>query len=766
MICTCDLFSNRRLIGLALLSMACAVRLTGSEVALGPITPPTAKMELSSVKGSGLNLIKNGDFEEGVLAPWLPAVSAPASGRFGVNNGKACVSIEYSGANPYDVLLRQRPILIRRHREYTLSLTAQSTTVAKIRPQLVLVGSPPVELWSAILELGPKEQSWAAKVKITEPTNSDAEFVIHFGGALQSSAPTTICVDVIALEDPEQAPAQATELVPKLRVNQVGYVPKFSKIAVMKSASNQPLEWALVDSSGKFLLKGKTKVIGEDSDAGEMVHQIDFSNFRQAGSSLTLVVGTEKSDKFDVKNETFKKLKFDALAFFYHQRSGVSIDMPHAGAAAWVRPAGHVQDNAVSCAPGSGCNYKLDVSGGWYDAGDHGKYVVNGGISVWTLLNLYERTKLHGSSLPDLLDEARWELEFLMKMQVPPGHQLSGMAHHKIHSERWTPIPTAPQADSVPRYLRPPSTAATLNLAAVGAQCARVYREGDKAFADRCLVSAERAWQAAEAHPSVYARGDDKEGGGPYGDTDVTDEKYWAAVELLVTTGKTQYLKAVKQSPHYLKMPTQAGGGLSSISWANVAGCGTATLAVVASGLPASEVIQARKNIVSAAKRYVDASTRTGYRIPFTSSGGRYPWGSNSFILNNGVVLGLAYDFTKRGAFLDGAVSAMDYVLGRNAMAKSYVSAYGTRALQNPHHRFWAHQSNPEFPPPPPGVVSGGPNSGVEDPAAKEAGLGGCAPQKCYFDNIDSWSTNEVAINWNAPLVWLAAFLDEKAQEP
>jgi endoglucanase len=59
--------------------------------------------------------------------------------------------------------------------------------------------------------------------------------------------------------------------------------------------------------------------------------------------------------------------------------------------------------------------------------------------------------------------------------------------------------------------------------------------------------------------------------------------------------------------------------------------------------------------------------------------------------------------------------------------------------------------------------LSGGPNSALQDPYAKAAGLAGCKPQKCFIDNIESWSTNEITINWNAPLFWVSAWLDEVA---
>src|SRR5690606_25376540 len=155
------------------------------------------------------------------------------------------------------------------------------------------------------------------------------------------------------------------------------------------------------------------------------------------------------------------------------------------------RPAGHVGvepnqgDISVPRQPGV-CDYFLNVSGGWYDAGDHGKYVVNGGSSAHPLMSLYERGKaafaggpLHitetGNGVPDVLDEARWEQEFLLSMQVPDGKPLAGMAHHKIHDREWTGLPLLPHLDPQPRELHPPSTAATLNLAATAAQAARVF---------------------------------------------------------------------------------------------------------------------------------------------------------------------------------------------------------------------------------------------------------------------------------------------------
>jgi endoglucanase len=730
----------------------------------------------------GGNILKNGDFEEGVLNPWTPIFNPPGKGSAKIDAGQACLTIESAGKATYDVLLRQRPVALKRQRQYQIRFKVRSTSPTKLMPKILSVGSPQVEMWSAVVEATPTTKTFSAPFKWSEELSSDVEMVIHLGGPLAGATPNTVCLDDMAIDDPEaSAQDTAAPAIAKVRVNQVGYLPRLPKFAGYKTTSTTPLDWQLLDSAGKVVKSGKTKVFGEDKDAGELVHQIDFSDVKQPGQGYVLAVGNDKSDPFAIGNDIYKKLKYDALAFFYHQRSGIEIAMPYAGNQQWTHPAGHLGDKKVACAPGSGCSYSLDVSGGWYDAGDHGKYVVNGGITVWTLLNWYERTKLLGSSLGDyadgklqipenkngkndLLDEVRWELELFMKMQVPDGEKLAGMLHHKMHNEKWSGIPTRPEEDKIPRFLKPPSTTATLNHAAVGAQCARIWKDIDAVFANKCLVSAEKAWVAAEKNPKLYPPGDDfKSGGGAYGDIDAADEKYWAAAELFITTNKPEYLKAMQQSKQYLQVPTNAGGGLSAMGWANVTSLGTISLAVVPSQLPKADVSKAREAVVGAAQKFMSVIEKNGYRVPLV---GPYPWGSNSFVANNGVIFGLAYDFTKKEAFLAAAVDSLDYLLGRNAMAKSYVSGYGARPLQNPHHRFWAHQQNDKFPPPPAGVLSGGPNSRADDPQALAAGLAGCAAQKCYIDHIQSWTTNEIAINWNAPLVWLAGFVDEKSGKP
>jgi len=561
-------------------------------------------------------------------------------------------------------------------------------------------------------------------------------------------------------------------------VNQVGYLPAFPKIATVRSAASTPLDWALLDAAGKKVAAGKTAVFGPDAASGDTVHLADFSAFRTPGDGYRLAVGKDLSAPFAIRADVYAKLKYDALALFYQNRSGIPIAMPYAGDRRYVRPAGHAWDAKVGCQDKQVCDYELDVTGGWYDAGDHGKYVVNGGITVWTLLSQWERARVLGKSAadfgdgkmnipenengaPDLLDEVRWELEFLLRMQVPAGKKLAGMAHHKIHDEKWTGLGVAPNEDPMNRWLHRPSTAATLNLAAVGAQAARVWKELDPPFAARCLAAAERAWAAAKAHPALYAPPEDNVGGGAYDDDKVDDELYWAAAELFVTTGKAEYRDFAAASPWFLKVPDVDQRFPAPMDWRSVASLGTISLAVVPSALPQAQRDQARAAVKAAADRYVAAMQQEGYRTPLRAP--KYPWGSNSGVLNNLLVMALAADLTGEARYADAVAIGMDYLLGRNPLDQSYVTGYGDRPLRNPHHRFFAYQKNEAYPPPPPGIVSGGPNSSLQDPLAQTR-LAGCAPAKCWIDEIEAWSVNELAINWNAPLAWVTAWLDEAAK--
>lgn len=589
--------------------------------------------------------------------------------------------------------------------------------------------------------------------------------------------------------------AAQTDPIAPIRLNQTGFETHGPKRAMLGNASHGALDWQLLDARGGVHLRGRTTVFGPDPAAGETVHAIDFTGFAKPGKGYRLKVGQMTSRPFDIGPRRRGNLAADALAFFYHQRAGVPIEARFVGAE-WARRAGHATEVAA-CFAGKdlrgnewpGCLGKIDVHGGWYDAGDHGKYVVNGGITLWTLLNAYEHRPAHfrdragripeaGNRVPDLLDEARYEMEFLLRMQVPQGTRTrvhvgpvsfgppspgttpppltfseidaSGMAYHKVGDRNWTKLPMPPQDDPEERLVYPPTTGATLNLAATAAQCARIWRTIDKAFSARCLAAAERAWAAAMRNPEVYAAGAFT-GSGGYGDRDVSDEFFWAAAELFAATGKPAFGAYLRASPHWT-------GEVHEAAWARTGPLGMITL-VTAKGIPASDAAHAWAALQNAADRFLADRERSSYRVPYTPP--VYPWGSTSSLLNRAMIIGLIHNRTGERKYRDAVIDSVDYLLGRNPIDQSYISGYGARPMRNPHHRFWAKSMDPKLPGPPPGVLSGGPNSGFMSDEVGAKMKGKCAPMACYADDIRAFSLNEVAINWNAPLFWVAAWLDQ-----
>ncbi len=767
--------------------LCCAVALTATGcVPKSSGAPGSAAADASGIPVGG-NLLKNATFENGATLPWTTSFTPPANGSFVVTDGAACVTINEGGSNNWDAQIRHREMVVQEGHTYNVTFKIWADKPTMVRPKVGMAGPPYREYWNQTVKVTTTPQEVRGGFVMQSADDPTVEFAFHMGGAMmrETPAPVTICIDDIYMNDPDFVPpkGEAKIEVSPVRVNQLGYLPGAKKVASVVNSNQQPLAWSLI-REGKTVAEGKTEVFGKDADSGDHLHLVDFTSFKETGAGYTLKVGDDESPVFAIKNDIYSSLKKDALHYFYHNRSGIEIAMPYAVEEKWARPAGHLGDKSIPCAPDAGCKYKLDVSKGWYDAGDHGKYVVNGGISVWTVMNQYERFKLQGgvdafgdgklnipeggNKVPDILDEARWEMEFMLGMQVPAGQPHAGMAHHKMHDVAWTALGLAPhEAEKVmKRHLRPVSTAATLNLAATAAQAARVFKPFDAAFATRCLKAAETAWAAAKKEPTIFADPKDgSSGGGPYDDKIVDDDFYWAAAELFVTTKKGQYGTEVRKSKHFKNFQTLSGSFPTSMTWGDTAALGSLSLALVPGALAAGERKAMRDRVVAAADSYLAVIDQQGYRTPFAASGNEYPWGSNSFVINNAIILAYAYDFTKKDKYLEGVVHSLDYLLGRNAMGQSYVSGYGSNPLRHPHHRFWSEQVDGRFPPAAPGALSGGPNSGLQDPYVQAAGLKGCAPQKCFLDHIEAWSVNEITINWNAPLAWVTGWIDQNASK-
>ena len=577
--------------------------------------------------------------------------------------------------------------------------------------------------------------------------------------------------------------------------NQVGYFRTLVKHATLVSDAEKGMGFELINKEGKSVFKGTTKPFGKDETSGDNVHIIDFTEYNTPGTyTLKAENGAASREfKIDVSTE-YSGLMYDALNYFYQNRSGIEIKEEYitsGNKTELTRSEAHNPDiGVIQMAWGyEGSSGTQDVTGGWYDAGDHGKYVVNGGIALWMMQNQYEmnpsldayadgamKIPENSNKYPDLLDEARYEMEWMFTMLVQDG-DYKNMAYHKVHDDKWTGLGLDPANDRQKRYLMPPSTAATLNLAACAAQSSRLWKELDPDFSAKCLTVAKDCYEAAKKHPKEFAPNKELGGGGAYADDNVTDEFYWAACELFITTGDAAYHDDLAAFEGAFKMPEMIGKstGLNGcFDWGNTAALGTLSLALNQDVMTKEEKSTLLEYFTSTADLYLYYQKSNGYEVPYQGSHGAevgdqaypdydsYVWGSNSFVADDGIMLAYAHYLTKDVKYLNGAVGAMDYILGRNALDFSYVTGYGEHSAQYPHHRFWAKMSKDKYAKAPCGVLVGGPNAYIQDPIMEKSSdckFAETPTQLCYMDHNEAYSVNECAINWNAPLAWLSGYL-------
>jgi endoglucanase len=511
-----------------------------------------------------------------------------------------------------------------------------------------------------------------------------------------------------------------------VRVNQLGYLPDGPKRATLVSTATAPVPFAVVSRTGDRLWQGRSEPwpVRPEPTSGLAVHVLDFAAAPVVGDGLRIVAGEATSHPFRVADDLYRDLADDALRLFHLLRS----QHDDTAVPGWTGP------DAERLYPGWRPEGMFDVSGGWYDAGDYGKYVVSGSIALWQL-------HLGGTS-----GEGRWQLDWVLRMQVPPGHQYAGMAFHRVHGTEWSPIPGLPHDDPTRRVLHRPSTAATLHLAAVAAQGARLYRTTDPAYAARLLAAARTAHVAARTHPVLVAPDDEgRFGGGPYGDDDLDDDFYWAAAELWLATGEEGLLEEVLTSPqhHADVFPTDG------FDFDRVGAPARIDLAVVPSALPDRHRVRA--SVVAAAERLVELQAAQPWGQPYAPVDG-WDWGSNGRVLNNLVVLATAHDITGDRRFRDAVAGGMDYLLGRNALGQCYVTGYGTDCTRHLRTRVFG-------PSPPAGALAGGANSRHHPGFPSDPRLTGLPPQCCYLDEPTSETTNDICIRWNAPLAYIADHL-------
>ncbi|MFB9275699.1 glycoside hydrolase family 9 protein [Cohnella cellulosilytica] len=567
----------------------------------------------------------------------------------------------------------------------------------------------------------------------------------------RSSTPSPSALPAPPSED--EGPGPAREL--RIHVNQVGYETEGPKVAVIAADEAFPeLEAVVADRDGneRTVWEGKVPAARYDELSGDWVAQVDIGGLETAGWYRIEAEGSV-SVPFYIGDSVYDDLIYRVSRSYRMQRSGQALDDPQLGL---KLQAGHLQDKEAEpiFEDEQGRRPVIDASGGWYDAGDYGKYVPPAAIAAAQMMLAYElrpeffaarRFLLDGErahweaaeSAPDLLAEIKFELDWLLRMQ-----REDGAVYHKISGGVF-PDFIPPAEDVQQRSVYGMSTYGTAMFAAATAMGARVYKPFDSDYADELLSRAERAQRWLEAHPEPYFRLDDMQdsGSGPYDKTTDREERYWALAELFRTTGEDRYGKALAND--YADL---SAGLAHYASWNDGQLLGQWAEAAAGSGTAAQA-------IADAANEMAGSIGRDGYRSALT--GGDYRWASNKVAMAKAELLLLANELRPNPDYFSGAVDQLHYVLGRNAMGTSYVTGAGTRYARYPHHRISAASGILV-----PGLLVGGPNRDLNDPVLEKLADQGLPPAKSYIDDLLSYASNEYAIDYNAPLLFVLAFMD------
>ena len=655
-----------------------------------------------------------------------------------------------------------------------------------------------------------------------------------------------------------------------ISVNQLGYYSNLSKIATLgdnygdvtygadliklngrydAEIVNNRYNFEIVDTKDDTVVhKGKTSPLTKDNDSGDTVCKIDFSDFKTPGEYYIRIKGQKwRSMPFKISDDIYSEKDHDlltnALNYFYQNRSGVKIeekyitsgeksklahDYDRNESAGFVQKEWHNRNYLTNDYTQKQSSSKLDIRGGWFDGEFADRSMTEGGISVWTLQNMYERALKstaaakkfkdgsgvavipeNGNDIPDILDECKYELDFMQKMKVQPNEktwgEYAGMYYHMTQGIGLSPN----RPDYEHEYhslcaVDPPTFAATLNYAACAAQAARLWLPYDKEYAVELLTSAKEAYEAYKKYYYAAAPNEENNAQSAYApyftldaDSEVLDDAYWAACELFITASEMNdkdadsYYKELSESKDAFWAGTRIKGGdndknegsFTVFNSGNTAAAGSLSLLLHKELLDGEQKKTLEDNVVAAAADILDKENKQGYGIPyiydsvpyydnsgiFEPSYTGFEYFSNERAVNNMIAMAYAYDITGDDQFLNGVAGGMDYLLGNNPLSFSYITGYGDYSVKNPVHHFWQNELDKSLPQAPDGVLVSGPTAKCIDQyiAAMgfKAGNIDTPSERLYADSVESWSTNNSSLSTNASLAWVVSFIQDAVSE-
>ena len=691
---------------------------------------------------TGENLMKNGDFSDPELS-WGTYFEG-GSGELFINDKQELQfdvqklgSVNWANQVNYDGFRLYQACV------YKMQFDAYATVERDVEYRIQINGSDYHPYNIATIHLTTEVQHFDFVFTMEEESDPAPRLCLNMGffDGYEEMGPHSVMFDNFDLQciDDSAYLANSGNNTPMINLNQIGYLPAAEKVAVLNGDAIVD-KAAVVDAkTGSSVYEGNVGAASHNAATDRDEARFDFSSFTTPGTYKIVANGIE-SYEFTIGDDVYDDAFKATLRMFYMQRCGTELTEEFAGAHA--HPECHTGMGKIY-----GTDTLIDVSGGWHDAGDYGRYVVPGAKAAADLMLAYtlypdafdDNLDIPESNngIPDVLDEVRYELEWLFKMQSSEGG-----VYHKVTCVNF-PGFVMPEEEQNQLFVTHESTTATADFAAVMSMASYVYANIDPEFASKCLAAAEKAAEYLESHPECEgAKNPMGIQTGEYPDDNDVDERLWAYAELYKATGNSKYDD---------KFGEVMGSGIpcaADLGWQGVgAYAGYAYLSSPATGKYKDAVLTSFTSGIDTVK---SAAASDAYNSSLTT----YPWGSNMSIANNAMYL-LLYDDIKGGSDGDEiAREQLNYLLGTNGTGFCFISGFGTMSPERPHHR--PSQATGVVVP---GMVAGGPDESLEDPYAENV-LTGTAPALCYADSDQAYSLNEITIYWNSPVVFLFAYIE------
>lgn len=730
----------------------------GQETTTEPVTEePTT--EAATEELEHVNLIQNGDFSN-ELSHWSMYTNGGSASQAVNADGEMQITVTVPGALEHSIQPYYDGFALDTGCVYDFSFDVHSTVERTMEWRIQMNGGDYHAYVSEVITVNEEVQHVTCTFTMNEGSDPAPRLCINMG--MVKGCPEDLADHIVYFDNFELYLSDSSGLVVSddtvetadINVNQIGYLPNVEKKAVVRAEAGTDITGSFdvvnVDTQ-EVVFTGELEDSKVNAASEEQTAIADFSEVTAAGTYQIVTENYGESFEFTIGTDVYDKLSDSAMRMFYLQRCGMEIidegDL-QATENSFGHEACHTGDAIIY---GSTSSSFVEVSGGWHDAGDYGRYTVAGAKAAADLMLAYEAygdvfgdnsgIPESGNGIPDILDEVRYELDWLLMMQ-----DSSGGVYHKITCENF-PETVMPEDETEQLILSPISNTATGDFAAVMAMAARVYKDIDSNFSSTCLAASKKALAYLEnaENDGVGFKNPGSIVTGEYGDGRDKDERYWAVAELYKTTGDETYLSKLKEFP-LASLNTGLG-------WQSVGAYGM--YAYLSCGDSSdSHYQETKERFDSAIEAVMDKVEADAYSVSLGTTD--YVWGSNMQVANNAMLLLMADQLNANDAYVTAAGAQLDYLLGTNTNSYCFVTGFGTLSPENPHHR--PSQVLEEAMA---GMLVGGPDANLEDPYAK-ATMSENPSAACYVDNVQSYSCNEITIYWNSPLVYLLAGVESE----